>query len=123
MLHVQKKKKQRSTTVNDDFEMAISSRAFKSSSMDGPESEYMVLILPHLLVPYKDGSQEKRLDVWVQLLSNTKPDDLLVEVSPCGMYMQIKHSWSESMALLNLRCLFKGLKNSSRERPYSKDHI
>ena len=81
-----------SPTVNDDFEMAISSAAFKSSSMDGPESEYMILNLPHLLAPYEDDAQEKRFDVWVQLLSNTKSDDLHVEVCLCGMYMHINHS-------------------------------
>ena len=71
--------------------------------MGGEGPNKFEMNLSHLLVPFEDSKQEKRLDIWIQLLSNTRSENLDVTISDCCTQVFIKQEWANSVVLLNTK--------------------
>ena len=58
-------------------------------------SEESSMILPTFIVPYNDDEDDRRLIVYVSLISGTTPNDLDLTVSDCGEKIILKQRWSD----------------------------
>ena len=90
--------------------------------MGGEGPNKFEMNLPHLLVPFENSKQEKRLDIWIQLLSNTHSENLDVTISDCCTQVFLKQKWTNSIVLLNTKKVLKPFKTKSDIPTYGEEH-
>ena len=84
-------------------------------------SEESSMILPTFLFPYNDDEDDRRLMVYVTLLSGTTPNDLDLTVSECGEKIILKQRWPD--VLMNPERLLSRYVNNDGRKEYNSKHV
>ena len=77
--------------------------------------------LSRLIVPFEDDQNEKLVDLWVQLISNTQISDIDIVIANSGTSLVLIQTWSITLYIFNSKVLLRPFKDKKVKRLYGKD--
>ena len=85
------------------------------------DADLFEMKLPYLIMPFGDNQNEKLVDLWVQLISNTRISDIDVVISKRGLAVKLTQVCSNNMALFKPRVLRRPFNDKKEKRLYGKN--